>query len=62
MPAVCDAAKVPTLLPSTSGATTSERAASRIGERNAFAAPMTARAEMKLQISGANAHARAAAP
>jgi hypothetical protein len=62
MPAVCAAAKVPTLRPRTSGATTSESAASRIGERKAFAAPMTARAAMKLQISGANAQASPAAP
>ncbi len=61
-PAVCAAANVPTVRPSTAGATTSESAARRMGERNALAAPITARAARKLQISGASAHASAAAP
>jgi hypothetical protein len=33
-----------------------------MGERKAFAAPITARAARKLQISGASAHPSAAAP
>ena len=60
--AVCQAANVPTVRPRTSGATTSESAARRIGERNAFAAPITARAPRNVQISGASAHASAARP
>ena len=61
-PAVCHAAKVPTVRPSTSGATTSESAARRIGLRKALAAPMTARAARKIQMFGAKAQRSAAAP
>jgi hypothetical protein len=61
-PAVCAAAKVPTVRPRTCGAATSERAASRMGERNAFAAPIAARAPRKSQMFGTTAQARAARP
>ena len=61
-PATWTAANVPTLRPSTRAGTASERAASRIGVRNAFDAPIKALPAMNDQISGEAAQTSAAAP